>query len=275
MLLSKMAGPTPCPCCAYGHAQSVLPFAPFRSLTKLVTGISTAPAKAQAAPIQPSALRLAGVTIVDPRTGKQQPGMTVAISHGRISDIFPTGSKEALPHAEVIDARGKYLVPGYNDMHSHVLELTDPSGSLALMLAEGTTGFRQMSGSPALLAARRAGQLPMGPAAPALHEAPVRSLRRSMQPPRKSLPKKSFVRNAKAPISSRWPSLLRTCSLPPSRPPAFKASRSSVTCRRGPILSKPQRPVSARSSTSGRAIRYGSSAQTAKRNCGRKLTGAR
>ncbi len=40
------------------------------------------------------------------------------------------------------------------------------------MLAEGVTGFRQMSGSPALLAKRRAGTLPIGREAPALHETP-------------------------------------------------------------------------------------------------------
>ena len=61
-------------------------------------------------------------------------------------------------------------MPGYNDMHSHALNLGDPSGSLALMLAEGVTGFRQMSGSPALLRKRRDNTLPIGPAAPALLE---------------------------------------------------------------------------------------------------------
>ncbi|WP_395396072.1 hypothetical protein WBP07_22340 (plasmid) [Novosphingobium sp. BL-8A] len=67
---------------------------------------------------------------------------------------------------------GQYVVPGSNDMHSHVVELGDPSGSLALMLAEGVTGFRQMSGSPALLTARSKGTLPIGAIAPALHETP-------------------------------------------------------------------------------------------------------
>jgi imidazolonepropionase-like amidohydrolase len=84
----------------------------------------------------------------------------------------PTGSKPVDPHINAVDAQGKFVVPGYNDMHSHVLELSDPSGSLALMLAEGVTGFRQMSGSPALLAKRRAGTLPIQTEGPQLHETP-------------------------------------------------------------------------------------------------------
>ena len=71
-----------------------------------------------------------------------------------------------------LDASGKFVVPGYNDMHSHVLELEEPSGGLALMLAEGVTGFRQMSGSPERLKERRDQTLPVGKDAPALLQMP-------------------------------------------------------------------------------------------------------
>lgn len=173
MLLERMTGPAPCPCCAYAHAQSVLPFAPLQSLTRWVTGVGKTQAATakEAAQLHPG-LRIEGVTVVDPRDGSKQYGMTVTISHGRITGVFAQGSPEAAPHDPAIDGRGKFLVPGYNDMHSHVLELEDPSGSLALMLAEGVTGFRQMSGSPALLAARKAGKLGIGEAAPQLLETP-------------------------------------------------------------------------------------------------------
>lgn len=171
MLISKLTGQAPCPCCAYAHAQQVLPFAPFRSLTRWVTGLSGSPATV-AKPALPAAMRLEGVTVVDPRTGGKQRGMTVSISHGRITDIHPDGTKDHPSGVQVIEAKGKFLVPGYNDMHSHVLELDDPSGSLGLMLAHGVTGFRQMSGSSALLAARRAGMLPIPADQPALLEAP-------------------------------------------------------------------------------------------------------
>lgn len=160
----------PCPCCAYEQAGSMLGFSPvqaFRRATSRRTGAKTR-AEADIA----GELHIDGVTVVDPRDGTKAPGMTVITRLGRIIDVVPTASKRAANGAREIDARGQYVVPGYNDMHSHVLELEDPSGSLALMLAEGVTGFRQMSGSPALLAKRRAGTLPIGRDAPQLHQTP-------------------------------------------------------------------------------------------------------
>ncbi|WP_206244192.1 amidohydrolase family protein [Novosphingobium terrae] len=171
MLLTALTGTAPCPCCAYAHAQAAMPSMPLRGITSWLTGMASAPA-AVAAPVPPRDLRIENVTIVDPRDGSKARGMSIAITLGRITDIFPTGSKQLSPQVQVVDGTGKFVVPGYNDMHSHVLELPDPSGSLALMLAEGVTGFRQMSGSPALLAARRAGKLPIGELAPALLETP-------------------------------------------------------------------------------------------------------
>ncbi|QKR99786.1 amidohydrolase family protein [Sphingomonas sp. CL5.1] len=168
-MLSLTTHAAPCPCCAYAHAQSALSFSPlslFRSARSRRAGVTSATATA------PAELHLTGVTVVDPRDGRKSPGMTVVIRAGRITAVVPDGEERPAGGSQRIDARGKYVVPGYNDMHSHVLELADPSGSLALMLAEGVTGFRQMSGSPALLAKRRAGTLPIGAAAPQLLQTP-------------------------------------------------------------------------------------------------------
>lgn len=165
--LSLLAGDGPCPCCAYGQ----LAFSPLAWL-----GIgrrqAATPAAQQAADAPSPELHVDGVTIVDPRDGTKTPGMTIVTKLGRIIDVVPTASRRPAGGAITIDARGLHAVPGYNDMHSHVLELADPSGSLALMLAEGVTGFRQMSGSPALLARRRAGSLPIGRTAPQLLQTP-------------------------------------------------------------------------------------------------------
>ena len=64
--------------------------------------------------------------------------------------------------------QGAYVVPGYADMHAHPLGRRDPTGGLALMLANGVTGFRQMHGSLDLLARRRDGALDLPDASPAL-----------------------------------------------------------------------------------------------------------
>lgn len=169
-MLSLLTGTAPCPCCAYAHAGSVLPFSPLGLFRRASRAGAVAASRAE---LELSGeLHIKGVTVVDPRDGTKTPGMTVICRLGRIIAVVPTRSPSPAPGVTVVDATGKYVVPGYNDMHSHVLELGDPSGSLALMLAEGVTGFRQMSGSPALLAKRRAGTLPIGRDAPQLLETP-------------------------------------------------------------------------------------------------------
>jgi imidazolonepropionase-like amidohydrolase len=113
-------------------------------------------------------LRLDGVTVVDTHDGKLTPGMSLLMDKGQIVRITPTATTPSDPSIQSIDATGKFVVPGYNDMHAHPLGEGDPSGTLALMLANGITGFRQMRGSPELLKERRDGTLPVGEDAPAL-----------------------------------------------------------------------------------------------------------
>lgn len=168
MDFSLLTGTTPCPCCAYGHAESLLPFSIRDMFTR--TGARGADAPVAAARLS-GHLRIDGVTVVDPRDGSKTPGMSVHMNLGRITAVTPVDHDTGLD-VQRIDATGQYVVPGYNDMHSHALELKDPSGSLALMLAEGVTGFRQMSGSPALLARRRSGKLGFGDEAPQLLQTP-------------------------------------------------------------------------------------------------------
>ncbi len=166
MVLSLLTGTAPCPCCAYGHADSLLPVS-MRNLFSGRAARAAAKASSAAATKVSGLLRIDGVTIVDPRDGSKTPNMSILMNMGRITAVVPAAT-EGHPSIDRIDATGKFVVPGYNDMHSHVLELEDPTGSMALMLAEGVTGFRQMSGSPALLARKAAGGLAFGPQAPQL-----------------------------------------------------------------------------------------------------------
>jgi imidazolonepropionase-like amidohydrolase len=108
--------------------------------------------------------------IVNPRDGGVVSDMSVLIKAGRIVDVLPAAAGHLDHSAQRIDAAGRFIVPGYNDMHSHAFECADPTRPLALMLAEGVTGFRQMSGSPQLLERRRNQTLLPGREAPALLE---------------------------------------------------------------------------------------------------------
>jgi len=113
-------------------------------------------------------LSLDGVTVVSTETGALSPNMSVLMNGGRIVSIAPTATPSSDTAIQHVDATGKFVVPGYNNMHDHALGPENPAGDLALMLTEGVTGFRQMSGSAELLQARREGRLPIGIDAPAL-----------------------------------------------------------------------------------------------------------
>jgi len=94
-----------------------------------------------------------GVIVVDTRDGSLTPGMAVVVDNGKIARIAKAGSVVAAETAQTIDASDKYVVPGYLDMHAHVIDRADMQTTLwPLLIANGITGFRQMSGSPELLA---------------------------------------------------------------------------------------------------------------------------
>ena len=166
-MLTMLAGTMLCRCCAFPTTIAARSSAGrFRATWVEAEPRSPPPER------WTGSLRLDGANVVDPRDGSMRRDVSVLVRDGRIVAVGAAGSIEADPDVEVIGAAGKYVVPGYNDMHSHVLELEDPSGALALMLAEGVTGFRQMSGSPERLQERREGRLPIGRDAPAALEMP-------------------------------------------------------------------------------------------------------
>lgn len=162
---------TGCPCCAY-QQPSAAPRLFSRIVSRRESGSGTRRPIVGVDSALPRTLVLDGGCIIDPRDGSAAVNMSIRIRGGRIVEVCSDAAARDDPSADRIDVTGKFIVPGYNDMHSHALNLGDPSGSLALMLAEGVTGFRQMSGSPALLKQRRDNALPIGPAAPALLETP-------------------------------------------------------------------------------------------------------
>ncbi len=133
----------------------------------LTAGCQKAPEQRVTVP-SAAPLRLDGVTIVDTHDGKLTPGMSILMDHGEIIAITPTATTSKVLGIRSIDESGRFVVPGYNNMHVHVLDQPNAPALLALMLAEGVTGFRQMSGSPELLAERRDGRLPIGRNSPAL-----------------------------------------------------------------------------------------------------------
>jgi imidazolonepropionase-like amidohydrolase len=94
------------------------------------------------------------IAVIDVKAGTIKPNMTVLIQGDRITSVRPGKNKEVLPAKEirVIDGRGKFLLPGFWDMHVH----TDGDDRvLHLLLANGITGIRDMAGDVEKLADAR------------------------------------------------------------------------------------------------------------------------
>ena len=92
-------------------------------------------------------LTITHATVIDTVTGQTQPDRTIIINGNRITTVSPSTQLKP-PAGQVIDATGKYLIPGLWDMHTHVyFDSTAADGTdlvLPLFLANGITGIRDM-----------------------------------------------------------------------------------------------------------------------------------
>jgi imidazolonepropionase-like amidohydrolase len=90
------------------------------------------------------------VTIVDVAEGRNLPDMTVLVSRGKIAEIGSTGKISLPKDAQIVEAAGRYLIPGLWDMHTHSLLFADPPEfrkyCLQLYAVNGVTGIRDMGG---------------------------------------------------------------------------------------------------------------------------------
>ena len=94
-------------------------------------------------------------TIIDATGAPARPNSTVLIDNNKISAVGLDASLEIPTGARVIDATGKFLIPGLADMHVHLMGAGEPSGSrdfiLPLLIANGITTVRDMGGDIAQL----------------------------------------------------------------------------------------------------------------------------
>src|SRR5579863_8556969 len=94
-------------------------------------------------------LMITHVTVIDVTGAASKPDMTVIIHDGRIAEIQKPSHKIRIDSV-VVDAHGKFLIPGLWDMHVHT-NFGDwiPGGKeiiLPLFVANGITGVRDMGG---------------------------------------------------------------------------------------------------------------------------------
>jgi imidazolonepropionase-like amidohydrolase len=88
----------------------------------------------------PKALAITGVTVIDVTGGPSQPDRTVLVTGDRITAVGKDGEARVPEGARVVDAHGKFLIPGLWDMHVH----TSDRSYLTLYVANGVTGIRDM-----------------------------------------------------------------------------------------------------------------------------------
>lgn len=96
---------------------------------------------------QPKPLVFIHVTAIDATGSPPKPEMTVVIKGDRITELGPTKRVRVPKDAQVVDASGKFLIPGLWDMHVHWYGYD--KAYLQLFIANGVTGVRVMWGAPA------------------------------------------------------------------------------------------------------------------------------
>ena len=69
---------------------------------------------------KPADLVLRKGTLVCVQTGEFVPDTDIAIKDGRIAYVGPDASHTIMKETQVLDVKGKYLVPGLLDGHTHV-----------------------------------------------------------------------------------------------------------------------------------------------------------
>jgi len=98
----------------------------------------------QAPGTKAASLVLTHVTVIDTTGATVKPDMTVVIEGDRIVAIAKSTDIRPPENAEIVDATGRFLIPGLWDMHVHWYE----KDYLTLFIANGVTGMRQMFGAP-------------------------------------------------------------------------------------------------------------------------------
>ena len=86
-------------------------------------------------------------TVIDATGAPAKPDMSIVIIDGRIITLGKTGRVRVPADAQIIDATGKFLIPGLWDMHIHSGGYENGKKYFPRLIANGITGVRDM-GSP-------------------------------------------------------------------------------------------------------------------------------
>jgi imidazolonepropionase-like amidohydrolase len=95
-------------------------------------------------------LAITHVTVIDMTGAPPRHDQTVLITKQKITALGPSSSVVIPRGSKIVDATGKFLIPGLADMHIHLTAASEPDGSrkfmIPLLLANGITSVRDMGG---------------------------------------------------------------------------------------------------------------------------------
>jgi imidazolonepropionase-like amidohydrolase len=113
-----------------------------------LTSADNAPAKPEPPQTSPSGAApvtvIRGATLIDGTGATPIADAAIVIRGSRIAALGPSGVVEVPSGARIIEAQGKFIIPGLADMHNHLrngisLEWENPRPNLARLLAWGVT----------------------------------------------------------------------------------------------------------------------------------------
>jgi Amidohydrolase family len=90
-------------------------------------------------------LAIKGATLVDVHTGRRIGNSAILVEKDRIKEVGDASNLRIPTDARVIDAHGKWVIPGLIDMHVHGSSRKDVP--IALYVANGITAIRDMGGN--------------------------------------------------------------------------------------------------------------------------------
>jgi len=100
------------------------------------------------APIEVPSVAIHRVAVIDVENGTIMADQTVLLAGNAIQSVQPSARVSIGAGTEVVDGRGKFLVPGMWDMHVHLFRhsprFSEADTAFLLFVANGVTGVRDM-----------------------------------------------------------------------------------------------------------------------------------
>lgn len=86
-------------------------------------------------------------TVIDVQSGRLLKHQEVIVIGNKIVAVQSITKKELHTDAQIINAQGKYIIPGFWDMHVHTLNMQNFKWQFPLLIANGIIGVRDMDGN--------------------------------------------------------------------------------------------------------------------------------